>query len=84
MQMTGLSLLGGAAIVLLVGLSFQIWGWSSETNKRAIRVAWRLLAAICGTMIVVIIYSIPASLVTAAFAGAAIAIVWTTLGSWAR
>jgi hypothetical protein len=82
--MTTLTLLNGAAIVALVALSFQIWGWSTETNKPAIRLAYRLVAAVCGTAIIAIIYFAPYALVPAALAGAAIGIVWTTRGHWAR
>ena len=82
--MTVLTLLNGAAIVALVGLSFQIWGWSTETDKPAIRLSYRLVAAVCGTMIVAIAYVVPYALVAAALAGAAIGIVLTTRGNWAR
>jgi hypothetical protein len=82
--MTLLTLLDGAAIVALVALSFQIWGWSTATNKPAIRLVYRSVAAICGIMIVVIAYFVPYALVAAALAGAAIGIVLTTLGHWAR
>jgi len=82
--MTALTLLNGAAIVALVALSFQIWGWSTETNKPAIRLVYRLIAAACGTMIVVIVYFVPYALVAAALAGAAIGIVLTARGHWAR
>jgi dolichyl-phosphate-mannose--protein O-mannosyl transferase len=82
--MTALTLLNGAAIVALVALSFQIWGWSTETNKPAIRLVWRLLAAVCGIMIVAIIYFVPYALVAAALAGVAIGIVLTTRGHWVR
>jgi hypothetical protein len=82
--MTALTLLNGAAIVALVGLSFQIWGWSTETNKPAIRLVYRLVAAVCGTMIVAIVYFVPYALVAAALAGTAIGIVLTTRGYWAR
>ena len=47
--MTILTLLNGAAIVALVALSFQIWGWSTETNKPTIRLVYRSVAAVCGT-----------------------------------
>ena len=82
--MTALTLLNGAAIVVLVALSFQIWGWSAETNKPTIRLVYRLVAAVCGIMIVVIAYFIPYALVVAALAGAAIGIVLTARGHWAR
>ena len=82
--MTVLTLLDGAAIVALVALSFQIWGWSTETNKPAIRRIYRLVAAVCGTMIVAIAYFVPYALVAAALVGAAIGIVLTTRGNWAR
>ena len=82
--MTTLTLLNGAAIVVLVALSFQIWGWSTETNKPATRFAYRLVAALCGTMIAAIVYFVPFALVAAAIAGAAIGIVLTTRGHWAR
>jgi dolichyl-phosphate-mannose--protein O-mannosyl transferase len=82
--MTALTLLSGAAIVALVALSFQIWGWSTETNKPAIRLVYRLVAAVCGTMIVAIIYFVPYALVVAALAGAAIGIVLTIRGRWRR
>jgi dolichyl-phosphate-mannose--protein O-mannosyl transferase len=81
--MTVLTLLNGAAIVALVALSFQIWGWSTETNKPAI-LFYRLVAAVCGTMIVAIAYFVPYALVAAALVGAAIGIVLTTRGNWAR
>jgi hypothetical protein len=82
--MNALTLLNGAAIVALVAFSFQIWGWSTETNKPAIRLAYRLVAAVCGIAIIAIIYFVPFALVAAAVAGAAIGIVWTTRGHWAR
>ena len=82
--MTLLILLNGAAIVALVALSFQIWGWSTETNNPNIRLVYRTIAALCGIMIVTIAYFVPYALVVAALAGAAIGIVWTTLGHWAR
>ena len=82
--MTVLTLLNGTAIVALVALSFQIWGWSTETTKPTIRLAYRSIAAVCGTMIVTIIYLVPYALVAAALAGAAIGIVLTTRGNWAR
>jgi hypothetical protein len=82
--MTTLTLLNGAAIVALVALSFQIWGWSTETNKPTIRLVYRLVAAVCGIMIVAIIYFVPYALVAAALAGAAIGIALTARGRWAR
>jgi hypothetical protein len=82
--MTVLTLLNGAAIVALVALSFQIWGWSTETDKPAIRLIYRFVAAVCGTMIVAIAYFVPYALVAAALAGAAIGIVLTARGNWAR
>jgi hypothetical protein len=82
--MTALTLLNGAAIVALVALSFQIWGWSTETNRPAIRLVYRLVAAVCGTMIAAIVYFVPYALVVAALAGAAIGVVLTTRGHWAR
>jgi dolichyl-phosphate-mannose--protein O-mannosyl transferase len=82
--MIALTLLSGAAIVAFVALSFQIWGWSTETNKPTIRLAYRLVAAVCGTTIVAIVYFVPYALVPAALAGAAIGIVLTTRGHWAR
>jgi dolichyl-phosphate-mannose--protein O-mannosyl transferase len=82
--MTALTLLNGAVIVALVALSFQIWGWSTETNRPVIRLAYRLVAAACGTMIVAVVYFVPYALVAAALAGAAIGIVLTTRGHWAR
>jgi hypothetical protein len=82
--MTVLTLLNGAAVVALVALSFQIWGWSTETNKPTIRVAYRLVAAVCGIVIVAIAYFVPYALIAAALAGAAIGIVSTALGHWAR
>jgi hypothetical protein len=82
--MTALTLLNGAAIVALVALSFQIWGWSTETNKPTLRLVYRLVAAVCGIMIVAIIYFVPYALVAAALAGAAIGIVLTMRGHWAR
>jgi hypothetical protein len=57
-----MTLLNGAAIVALVALSFQIWGWSTETNKPTIRLVYRSVAAVCGTMIVTIIYLVPYAL----------------------
>ena len=82
--MTTLTLLNGAAIVALVALSFQIWGWSTETNKPTIRLVYRLVAAVCGIMIVAIVYFVPYALVAAALAGAAIGIALTARGHWAR
>jgi hypothetical protein len=82
--MTALTLLDGAAIVALVAVSFQIWGWSTETNGPAIRLVYRLVAAVCGTMIAAIVYFVPYALVPAALAGAAIGVVLTTRGHWAR
>jgi hypothetical protein len=82
--MTVLTLLNGAAIVALVALSFQIWGWSTETSKPTIRLVYRLIAAVCGAMIVAIVYFVPYALVAAALAGAAIGIILTTRGHWAR
>ena len=82
--MTVLILLNGAAILALVALSFQIWGWSTETTKPTIRLVYRSIAAVCGTMIVTIIYLVPYALVAAALAGTAIGIVLTTRGNWAR
>ena len=82
--MTILTLLNGAAIVALVALSFQIWGWSTETDKPRIGLVYRTVAAVCGIMIVAIAYFFPYALVMAALAGAAIGIVLTTLGKWAR
>ena len=82
--MTVLTRLNGTAIVALVALSFQIWGWSTETTKPTIRLVYRSVAAVCGTMIVAIVYFVPSALVTAALAGAAIGIALTTLGNWAR
>jgi uncharacterized membrane protein len=82
--MTVLILLNGATIVALVALSFQIWGWSTETTKPTIRLAYRSIAAVCGTLIVTIIYLVPYALLAAALAGAAIGIVLTTRGNWAR
>jgi hypothetical protein len=82
--MTALTLLNGAVIVALVALSFQIWGWSTETNRPATRLVYRLVAAVCGAMIVAIVYFAPYALVPAALAGAAIGIVLTTRGHWAR
>jgi hypothetical protein len=82
--MTALTLLNGAAIVVLVALSFQIWGWSTETSKPAIRLVYRLVAAVCSIMIVAIVYFFPYALVAAALEGAAIGIVLTARGHWAR
>jgi hypothetical protein len=82
--MTVLTLLNGAAIVALVALSFQIWGWSTETDNPTIRLAYRTVAAVCGIMIVTIAYFVPYALVVAALAGAAIGIVLTILGHRAR
>ena len=82
--MTVLTLLNGAAIVALVALSFQILGWSTETNNPTIRLFHRSAAAVCGIMIVAIVYFVPSALLTAALAGAAIGLVWTTLGNRAR
>jgi hypothetical protein len=82
--MNALTLLNGAAIVALVAFSFQIWGWSTETSKPIIRLAYRLVAAICGIMIVAIAYLAPHALIAAALAGAAIGIVLTARGHWAR
>ncbi|MGZ6006691.1 MAG: hypothetical protein ACXWKS_04445 [Rhizomicrobium sp.] len=82
--MTALTLLNGAAIVALVALSFQIWGWSTETNKPATRLLYRLAAAVCGTAIIPIVYFVPYALVAAALGGAAIGIVLATRGHWAR
>ena len=82
--MTILTVLNGAAIVALVALSFQIWGGGRpKQNKPTIRLVYRSVAAVCGTMIVINIYLVPYALV-AALAGAAIGIALTTLGNWAR
>src|SRR5947199_3004115 len=82
--MSVLTLLNGIAIVALVAFSFQIWGWSTETNSPTIRLVYQTIAALCGIMIVVIAYLVPTALAVAALAGALIGIVWTTLGNWSR
>jgi membrane-anchored protein YejM (alkaline phosphatase superfamily) len=79
--MTVLILLSGAAIVALVGLSFQIWGWSTETSKSTERLVYRLVAAVCGALIVAIVYFVPCALVMAALAGAVIGVIWATIGN---
>jgi hypothetical protein len=35
--MTFFVFLGGAAIVALVGFSFQVWGWSTEADNATLR-----------------------------------------------
>ena len=82
--MTVLALLNGAAIVALVALSFQIWGWSTETTDPTVRLIYRAVAAICGVVIVAIVYFVPWALLTAALAGATIGLVWTIVGNWRR
>jgi len=77
-------LLGGAAIVALVGLSFHLWGLSSGTNQPTERISYRLVAAVCGALIVAVSYFFPYAIVAAALTGTAIGIIWATVGNLSR
>jgi hypothetical protein len=82
--MTFFIFLSGAAIVALVGISFQVWGWSTETNNATLRFVYRAVAAVCGTTIITIVYVAPYSLAPVALLGAAIGIVLMIVGKRTR
>ena len=81
---TFFNFLGGIAIVALVGFSFQVWGWSTETHNATLRLVYRAVAAVCGAIIIAIVYVAPYSIALAALLGAAVGIVLTIVGKRTR